>query len=1251
MSGQPPYNHNNNGAMNQQQQQQQQQRPPSAWQPTPPTGAAQQQQQQQGGAPPVPGQGGVGGGAGGGQQQPQQFVPGRGMVPHPPPHAQYHHPAYVNPAAAGRGYGGPPPPQHPQYGHPQQMQPHPGMRPAPAGMWQPSPPSGQGGMYYPQQQQPPQQGPPPQQQQQQPPQASVPAAPPKRSLVITDKHGNPIDFSKPKKGEKEEKTSSLQSAASSTSDAGSKLRQAALERIQAADKAKKDAEEKAKKEAEEKAKKEAEEKAKKEAEEKAKKEAEEKAKRDAKEKAKREAEEDKAKKEAEEKAKQQAAAPSARPASLSSLADRLKARSSDGGGAAAGATTPSAPPGLRPGGPSLRPGGATASPAPAASTGLRPGGGLRPGAGTTPLKVGAGKRHVYTKEELLALRDMEVCLRRPEDLPDMTIQRGPSTGGGGGGGGRRSSSDRGQRGGGGGGGGDWSRGSAPPKRDRPQPKTGGQQWSRGQAPPKPKPNQGGNRGGKGGHGGQDQAPLYDGPVAPLVKGENRWMPKKDASVMIVTEKKVKSILNKMTKEKFNKLSDQICDIPILSYEMLTLVIHIVYEKAISEPAFGDMYADLCVKLSQTAQASNFIQIIESDEADTDGVENYKVYRWSNDVSLTDDEIVGPFGSAGDCMGAALNPQEGQDPIQRGEMELELVSLKIQNGIFMKIMKSKDAEEGQDDIFYTIFFAVSDAEDCGQQLSKDIFLSERECVSDANKHNSFKRSLLNKCEDEFNKQDIYVGWKKEKAEYEQTKSKLAESEREIQAVELEFRRLAIKKQMLGNVKFIGQLYKKGLLKEKIMRYCIASLLKLDETKDKKSKNPEYKDSGDHDLDEEDHEALCSMFTTIGKTIDHHQAASFMKVCFDKIAKLSNSKKLASRPRFMYKDLIDLRANNWKLRRELETAKTLDEIRKDAEREERQQEQQSRQMGGYRGGGGGGQRGGDRNRDDYRNRGRNDSNSYRNDNRRDNYNQSRGGGGQRPQRQQRSTPEQDEDGFTQIPSRGAGGGTRQETGSGRPASSKQQQQSSKRPSSSPVPPPRKETASAPAAAPAEMSRDKLELRINNIRKEFMQDRNNIDELLLSVDELSGTRDAGLVLVQKNGDVLVDCKDAEREAIVEMITILAEKGKLSNDDVANGMADLVEFLESFVIDSPKVFEFVAELLGSLFKVKALTVPWLCEQCKKLEAKESAEKLVRCLIESVKSKHGSDTVKLCFDGSMNAAAFSDLIGADKWKSIFDSA
>lgn len=831
---------------------------------------------------------------------------------------------------------------------------------------------------------------------------------------------------------------------------------------------------------------------------------------------------------------------------------------------------------------------------------------------------------------------MKVCCCRPDDLPDMTVERVAVPDGGGGGrrgGNRRESS--------------WQRGAAPP-RDSSQRRMSSstpqeppkQQWARGVAPPPaPAPQKGGRN--------NQGPPLYDGPIAPLTKSENRWRPKKDTNALVVAEKQVKAILNKMTKEKFDKLSTQMCEIPILSYDMLTMMIHNVYEKAIDEPTFGDMYADLCAKLSQmTKTGTTFIQIIPSDEepptedgeaaTSTGESSSYKVYRWSNDVSTTDSEIVGPFASIEECTEAALSGKD-LEPVQRGDdLELELASLNISNGTFIKTMKKK----GEENVFYVVYFPVAEHEECGQQLSK-IFLSEIECSSDAHKQNSFKRSLLNKCQDEFDKQDIYLGWKEEKKAYEENKASMTEAEQSEKEAELDFRRMKIKKQMLGNIKFIGQLYKKGLLKEKIMRYCIGSLLKLDVVNDD-AKFPEYKDSGDMDLDDEDHEAACSMFTTIGKVIDTPQASTFMNVCFTKMEKLSNDKSLNSRFRFMYKDLIELRDNYWEPRRETEKAKTITEIRKDFEREERRQEQQSRQMGG------GGYRGGNRGdrRSDYHDR---------RDSRGRDYGGGGGGGGGNRSRQPKAQTQVDDDGFSTVIGRG---GSRR-TAAATPIRIAQRPSSMSKPSptrkSASKSPPRAASEPTPTMekeeGPPALSDEKLERRINTIRNEFVQDPNSIDELLLSVDELSGTPDYGTKLVSQNGDWIFEARDAERNAISEMLAILFEKGKLTKSEVQEGLSELVEFIDSFALDAPKAFEYLADVLSALFKVEALDAAWLCEQAEKTKISDpettAHEKIVQKTMEAMKTKYGVEAVERAFAGTDDSLKLAGLVGADKWNAM----
>lgn len=883
---------------------------------------------------------------------------------------------------------------------------------------------------------------------------------------------------------------------------------------------------------------------------------------------------------------------------------------------------------LRPGG--FRPGMGTPM------SGLRPGG-LRPGMGTPSSAVGAGsasaagdgraskKRRVWSKEQLMSFRDLDACCIRPSDLPDMTIQRG------GGGGGRGN-------GGGGGRGGGWQRGNAPPpgrgggrRQSHGNHGGGGGEWSRGHAPPR-------HKGGKGRNDEPDPNFLDDGtPVIPLGKTDKRWVPVKSNSAMVLTEKQVRGLLNKMTKEKFERLSTQMCEIPILSYEMLTMMIGNVYEKAIFEPAFGDMYAELCVRLSQTANKASFVKIIESDEEPEGGTEgggssDIFVYRWSNDVDVNDDEVVGPFEDPKDCIAAAMDPGHSPDPAPRGEQELVLDSVKIRRGTFIKILRSEGGPEG--DKYYTVFFDLDKAKEFGQQMS-DIFLSEREAVTDGIKQNSFKRPLLNKCEDEFNKQDFFVQWKKEMAEFEASKASLTEAELTVKEQEFEFRRIKIKKQVLGNIHFIGELYKKEMLKEKIMRYCIHSLMKLEEDPD----SGKLRDIKGDLMDEEDNEALCSLFTTIGKTMDHPGARKYMEVYFKKMAKMSEDKRLSARSRFMYKDLIELRGARWKARREKESAKTLDEIKKDVEREERKQAQQS---GRGRGGRGGGDyRGGDR-RD---NRG-GDRRDHRRDRDSGGNSGSRGDGGGR-----RQSSSADDKGFTvvkrgQAVPRGGGGGS-----GGRSPPARSSVQGSGNKVISPTPKPAAVSSGGLGNDVTPLSKDKLKLKIKNMQNEFMADK-NVKELLLTMDELSGTPDSGKTVVQVTTDTAMDCKDAVRESIIDMLAVLGEKGKLTRSDFEPPMGELVEFIESFVIDSPRAFTYLGDMLARFIGVKVLDVPWLSQQCKKLKELDAGtsapEKVIAETIDSMTKRNGggADLAKASF-GVTSQASLEALLGADKWSAM----
>ncbi|KAG8391466.1 hypothetical protein BUALT_Bualt01G0190700 [Buddleja alternifolia] len=132
--------------------------------------------------------------------------------------------------------------------------------------------------------------------------------------------------------------------------------------------------------------------------------------------------------------------------------------------------------------------------------------------------------------------------------------------------------------------------------------------------------------------------------------------------------------------------------------------------------------------------------------------------------------------------------------------------------------------------------------------------------------TFRLLLLNKCQEEF-----------ERGEREEEEANKAEEEGEVKqtAEEREEKRLQARRR-LGNIRLIGELYKKRMLTERIMHECINKLLG-------QHQNP----------DEENIEALCTLMSTIGEMIDHPKAKNHMDAYFVNMAQLSNNMKLSSR----------------------------------------------------------------------------------------------------------------------------------------------------------------------------------------------------------------------------------------------------------------------------------------------------------------------------------------------------------------------
>lgn len=281
--------------------------------------------------------------------------------------------------------------------------------------------------------------------------------------------------------------------------------------------------------------------------------------------------------------------------------------------------------------------------------------------------------------------------------------------------------------------------------------------------------------------GQQQAPpmMSSGPpVKPLERSTNAFVPSRNRALSSfdTVMKEGRSILNKLTMTKFEKLSGDFADLNIKEGKELAGVVNIIFDKALEEGHFCKMYAELCSAI------------------------------------------------------------EGRMPTFEDE--------------------------------------------------------EAKPVT-------FKRCLLTKCQEEFERADRF-----DETNDEQTAGMDA-------ATKAKNTRL-VRLRMLGNITFIGELFAQKILNEKIMHECIKRLIAIKE--------------------EDTIECLIKLMSTIGKLLDTDEARHIMDYYFglmkqtqDEIETNPALFKSGTRLAKLILETVELRHNKWVPRRESTGPKTMEQIR--------------------------------------------------------------------------------------------------------------------------------------------------------------------------------------------------------------------------------------------------------------------------------------------------------------------------------------
>ncbi|KAI7877127.1 hypothetical protein K492DRAFT_150983 [Lichtheimia hyalospora FSU 10163] len=336
---------------------------------------------------------------------------------------------------------------------------------------------------------------------------------------------------------------------------------------------------------------------------------------------------------------------------------------------------------------------------------------------------------------------------------------------------------------------------------------------------------GGGRGNRGRHGGgKEQQEKQGGPtippeqVTPLEKSQNRWVPlalrkqqgaETEDGLMSdeLIIRKVKALLNKLTLEKFDSISDQIWQYAKQSEKednghSLRLVIDLTFEKACDEPNFAMMWAQLCRKM-------------------------YDV--------ITDD----------------IKWQDNDGNIVSGL-------------------------------------------------------------------NLFRKFLLNRCQHDFER-----GWKTKIPPLDENNSDMMSDEY--------YAAVKAKRQGLGLVQFIGELFKRNMLIEKIMMDCLNRLID-DPT----------------NAEDEETETMCKLLTTVGQNLDVPKTRRWLDAYFARMKEMTQSPNLSSRIKFMIMDVFDLRKNKWISRRGNQPAPTtIAEIHEQAQKAKNEEKEAMKRTGSSRG----------------------------------------------------------------------------------------------------------------------------------------------------------------------------------------------------------------------------------------------------------------------------------------------------------------
>jgi hypothetical protein len=329
-------------------------------------------------------------------------------------------------------------------------------------------------------------------------------------------------------------------------------------------------------------------------------------------------------------------------------------------------------------------------------------------------------------------------------------------------------------------------------------------------------------------------------------GKNAWIRSNSVSEFEKSLKTTKGLLNKLTRENFEKISTKIISIDINNIEILKEIANLIFNKAIELKSFADMYVDLCYIINTEWTKTNKLNDLVYSVYNMDNNKWYWTYKYNNITSFDENMVLyGPFFTLNKIYSfntkSAIENKKTYEVSNLNNLDLLIQSIYIENYIIYTVYQDKQTSK-----FY--FKQNSELYYCNS-LKNTIFGNPSPMNSNVDAFNSalafisFRKLVVN------NVQNFFMdGINKE------IDSNL--SDEEI---------LKAKQKRIANIYFICELFKKKIFLENVIHECICLLLHVFINVNKNiiiaNSNLNSKFSSDDDI-----ECVCIILTQLGSYFD-------------------------------------------------------------------------------------------------------------------------------------------------------------------------------------------------------------------------------------------------------------------------------------------------------------------------------------------------------------------------------------------------